>query len=191
MVFTQEQIKIIQENRPDLRFQRLPTLDDIVFDFLRKFDIVLTKKNKRFASNDIYNMNNFTKSLNIIRSNTSIHEETGLDSAEWNYWKKWALEHQDFEEFKILKIKSNQMFNKKILDKLNSEEVVEEFNKYFNNSNLFKILKREYLTSIVFIFVLFICFLLIYKIINQRNIFNLENKNISFNNSLISKFKNA
>ena len=41
MVYTQKQIKLIQEKRPDLRFQRIPTLDDLIVDFLEKFDIIV------------------------------------------------------------------------------------------------------------------------------------------------------
>ena len=52
MVYTQKQIKLIQEKRPDLRFQRIPTLDDLIVDFLKKFDVIvnpkLNKSNKDF-----------------------------------------------------------------------------------------------------------------------------------------------
>ena len=37
MAFTQRQVQIIQEKRPDLRFQPIPDLDDLIIDFLKKY----------------------------------------------------------------------------------------------------------------------------------------------------------
>ena len=60
MVYTQKQIKLIQEKRPDLRFQRIPTLDDLIVDFLEKFDIIVNPSLQK-SNNDSsrFNFANF------------------------------------------------------------------------------------------------------------------------------------
>ena len=56
MVYTQKQIKFIQEKRPDLRFQRIPTLDDLIVEFLRKFDIIVNPTLQK-PNNDLSQFN--------------------------------------------------------------------------------------------------------------------------------------
>ena len=130
MVYTQKQIKLIQEKRPDLRFQRIPTLDDIVVDFLKKFDIIVSPTLNKL-NNDLsdfnYNLLNFDENKNLYLKKNEI--------SEWDQWKRWALEHHDFEEFRFRKIKENQIYNKNILEKINSNEVKEEFKYIFEKSN--------------------------------------------------------
>ncbi len=130
MVYTQKQIKLIQEKRPDLRFQRIPTLDDLIVDFLKKFDVIvnpsLNESNKNL-SNFNYNLLNFNENKNLYLKKSEI--------SEWEQWKKWALENLDFEEFRVRKIQENQIYNKNILEKINSNEVKEEFKYIFEKSN--------------------------------------------------------
>ena len=62
MVYTQKQIKFIQEKRPDLRFQRIPTLDDLIVDFLKEFDVIVNPsliESKNDLSNFNYNLLNY------------------------------------------------------------------------------------------------------------------------------------
>ena len=130
MVYTQKQIKFIQEKRPDLRFQRIPTLDDLIVDFLRKFDVIvnpsLNQSNKNL-SNFNYNLLNCNENKNLYLKESEI--------SEWEQWKRWALENLDFEEFRVRKIQENQIYNKNILEKINSNEVKEEFKYIFEKSN--------------------------------------------------------
>ena len=130
MVYTQKQIKLIQEKRPDLRFQRIPTLDDLIVDFLKKFDVIvnpsLNQTNKNL-SNFNYNLLNYNENKNLYLKKSEI--------SEWEQWKRWALENLDFEEFRVRKIQENQTYNKNILEKINSNEVKEEFKYIFEKSN--------------------------------------------------------
>ena len=130
MVFTQKQIKLIQEKRPDLRFQRIPTLDDLIVDFLKKFDVIVNpslNQTNRNLSNFNYNLLNYNENKNLYLKKSEI--------SEWEQWKKWALENLDFEEFRVRKIQENQTYNKNILEKINSNEVKEEFKHIFEKSN--------------------------------------------------------
>ena len=116
MVYTQKQIKLIQEKRPDLRFQRIPTLDDLIVDFLKKFDVIVNP------------------TINELNENKNRYYKKS-EISEWEQWKRWALENLDFEEFRVRKIQENQTYNKNILEKINSNEVKEEFKYIFEKSN--------------------------------------------------------
>ena len=135
MVYTQKQIKLIQEKRPDLRFQRIPTLDDLIVDFLKKFDVIV---------NPTINELNENKNLYYKKSEIS----------EWEQWKRWTLENLDFEEFRVRKIQENQIYNKNILEKINSNDVKEEFKYIFEKSNNFafnKLLLYSFIFLIIFL----------------------------------------
>ena len=130
MVYTQKQIKLIQEKRPDLRFQRIPTLDDLIVDFLEKFDIIVNPTLQK-SNNEL---RDFSSNLINIDENKNLYFKK-KEISEWEQWKKWALEHLDFEEFRVRKIQENQIYNKNILEKINSNEVKEEFKYIFEKSN--------------------------------------------------------
>jgi len=134
MVYTQKQIKLIQEKRPDLKFQRIPTLDDLIVDFLKKFDII------------------FNHTINELNGNKNLYYKKS-EISEWKQWKRWALENPDFEEFRVRKIQENQIYNKKILEKINSNEVKEEFKYIFEESNNFafnKLILYSFILVIIF-----------------------------------------
>ena len=145
MVYTQKQIKLIQEKRPDLRFQRIPTLDDLIVDFLRKFDVIVDPTLNK-SKNNLNNFNyNFDENKNLYFKKNEI--------SEWEQWKRWALDHLDFEEFRVRKIKENQIYNKKILEKINSNDVKEEFKYILEKSNNFafnKLLLYSFILLIIF-----------------------------------------
>ena len=146
MVYTQKQIKLIQEKRPDLRFQRIPTLDDVIVDFLEKFDIIVNPRLKK-SNNDL-------SSFDFVNSHGNNNLYLKKDKiSEWEQWKRWALDHLDFEEFRVKKIQENQIYNKKILEKINSDDVKEEFKYFFEKSNNFafnKLILYSFILLIIF-----------------------------------------
>jgi len=148
MVYTQKQIKFIQEKRPDLRFQRIPTLDDLIVDFLKKFDIIVEPKLSK-SNNDL---NYFNYSLLSVDENRNLYLNKN-EISEWEHWKRWALDHLDFEEFRVRKVQENQIYNKNILEKINSNDVKEEFKYIFEKSNNFafnKLLLYYFILLIIF-----------------------------------------
>ena len=162
MVYTQKQIKLIQEKRPDLRFQRIPTLDDLIVDFLKKFDVIVNP------------------SINELNENKNLYYKKS-EISEWEQWKRWALENLDFEEFRVRKIQENQIYNKNILEKINSNDVKEEFKYIFEKSNNFAFNKLIIYSSII----LTIFFPLV---IMMLNLFEDKNNLTSF--YLLKKFEN-
>ena len=166
MVYTQKQIKLIQEKRPDLRFQRIPTLDDLIIQFLEKFDILVTPSSPK-SNNDLSNFNfnliNFDENKNIYLKRNKI--------SEWEQWKKWALEHIDFEEFRVRKIKENQIYNKNILEKINSNDVKEEFKYILEKSDIFSF-NRYFLYCIILLTIFFLLNIMILNFLQDKKNLN-------------------
>ena len=162
MVYTQKQIKLIQERRPDLRFQRIPTLDDLVVDFLKKFDIIVKptlKKSKNELGNLNYTLSNFEENKNIYFRKDKI--------SEWEQWREWALEHIDFEEFRVRKIQENQSYNKNILEKINSSDVKEEFKYIFDKSRNFSF-DKLYIYGLIFLTIFFPLTIMILNMLQDK-----------------------
>ena len=165
MVYTQKQIKLIQEKRPDLRFQRIPTLDDLIVDFLKKFDVIvnpsLNESNKNL-SNFNYNLLNFNENKNLYLKKSEF--------SEWEQWKRWALEHLDFEEFRVRKIQENQIYNKNILEKINSNDVKEEFKYILEKSNNFAS-NKLFLYSFILLIIFFpLTIMMVNSLDNKKNL---------------------
>jgi len=165
MVYTQKQIKLIQEKRPDLRFQRIPTLDDLIVDFLKKFDVIVNptlNKSNNDLSNFNYNLINFDENKNLYLKKNEI--------SEWEQWKRWALEHIDFEEFRVRKIQENQIFNKNILEKINSNDVKEEFKYIFEKSNNF-VFNKLFLYGFILLIIFFpLTIMMLNSLENRKNL---------------------
>ena len=166
MVYTQKQIKLIQEKRPDLRFQRIPTLDDLIVDFLKKFDVIVNpslNKSINYLSKFNYNLLNFDENKNLNLKKNEI--------SEWEQWKKWALQHLDFEEFRVKMIQENQIYNKNILEKINSNDVKEEFKYIFEKSNNFTFNKIIIYSSII-LTIFFPLIIMMLNLLEDKNNFN-------------------
>lgn len=184
MVYTQSQIKFIQNKRPDLRFQRIPTLDDLIVDFLKKFDVIVKPINE--IEKNFYKVNQ--KDFNKFLLDEDLYyeriETKDRQINDWKEWSRWALDHSDFEKYRISKIKENQLFNKKILEKLNSDEVKDEFKKILKNNNTFQLNKVHIYLLILFVFIFSIKFISL--IFSEKNIKFIKNDN-QFKKSYIQK----
>jgi len=169
MVYTQKQIKFIQEKRPDLRFQRIPTLDDLIVAFLKKFDVIVNpslNKSNNNLSNFNYNLLNFSSNKNLYFRKNEI--------SEWEQWKKWALEHLDFEEFRVRKIQENQIYNRNILEKINSNDVKEEFKYIFEKSGN-SAFDKLFVYSLILLIIFFPLTIMILNVLQEK-----KNLNSSF-----------
>ena len=143
MAFTQRQVQIIQEKRSDLRFQPIPTLDDLITEFLKKYDVDVkptTSKSKNIRDNMI---GGAVTGMAGIDAGGDVFIASGQEKQtkvqEWTQWKQWALDHKDFEEFKSKRLEENQFFNKSILEKINTSPLKEELENIFKRSEIFNI----------------------------------------------------
>ena len=143
MAFTQRQVQIIQGKRPDLRFQPIPDLDDLIIEFLKKYDVDVkptTSKSKSIRDNMI---GGAVTGMAGIDAGGDVFIASGQEKQtkvqEWTQWKQWALDHKDFDEFKSKRLEENQFFNKSILEKINTSPLKEELENIFKRSEIFNI----------------------------------------------------
>ena len=141
MGFTQSQIKIIQEKRPDLRFQSTPSLDDLIIEFLREYDVnVKPPKNTNRRDGAIAGAITGMAGADVGGDAFLIQgQNKQTQIQEWTQWKQWALDHKDFEGFKKNRIEENKIFNKTILEKINSDSLKEELEKIIKPNPIFDI----------------------------------------------------
>ena len=151
MAFTQRQVQIIQEKRPDLRFQPIPDLDDLIIEFLKKYDVDVkptTSKSKSIRDNLI---GGAVTGMAGIDAGGDVFITSGQEKQtkvqEWTQWKQWALDHKDFEAFRVEKIDNAKKYNEEIAQKLKDpsiqkqlEPVMEEFRKEKENERKFALI---------------------------------------------------
>ena len=171
MAFTQRQVQIIQEKRPDLRFQPIPTLDDLIIEFLKKYDVdvkPITSKSKNIRDNMI---GGAVTGMAGIDSGGDVFIASGQEKQtkvqEWTQWKQWALDHKDFEEFKSKRLEENQFFNESVLKKINTSPLKEELENIFKRSVVFdmsdELFYRISLIGFLVIFSSMVFFLMQYR----------------------------
>ena len=141
MEYTEQQLRFIQEKRPEQKLEPVPTLDYVIVEFLKKYEVFVqpvTSKTKRTGEN--------------IATGTLMGAaglDVGLDAAqlsgqnkqtqiqEWTQWKQWALDHKDFEAFRVEMIDKPKEKNKSVEEKLKDpnlqkelEPILEELEKH-------------------------------------------------------------
>tara|TARA_B100000963_G_C22433123_1_gene583067 strand:- start:56 stop:715 length:660 start_codon:yes stop_codon:yes gene_type:complete len=140
MSFDQNQIAVIQEKRSDLRF--LPTNTDVfVMEFLRIYDIY-SEPTDVGTWNGWDTVSALDAVLNISRGGSSVassifysgrsmqvSQSSKQKAEDWTTWKRWALDHKEFEKFKTSRIKEIENYNTSILEKINSPELEVELKK--------------------------------------------------------------
>ena len=131
MVYDSNQINIIQNKFEDLRF--LPTnIDILVMEFLRTYDVFVQPSDPviwngwdNLATLDIFlNMSRGGGSIarSIFYSNRSEQVSQSLQnkSQDWSTWKRWALDHKDFEKFQDERTKEIEAYNNSVLKRINN-----------------------------------------------------------------------
>ena len=155
MAYNDSQVKLIQEYRPELRF--LPSnMDILVMEFLRIYDIDAKPTNVG-SWNGWDTISALDSFLNLSRGGTSvassifysgrsmqISQRSKQGAEDWTTWKKWALDHEKFEEFKDKRIKEIESYNKSLLERINSNELKGELNKLLNKYDSRENFKKFY-----------------------------------------------
>ena len=130
MEYSEEQIKFIQENYPDFGFQVVPSLDSVVVEFLKKYEVFVKPmtSGNRDVKGDI--------ASGVITG--VLGADVGMDAygvtgqkkqtevQEWTQWKQWALNHKDFEDFRVEKIELPKAHNLQVLEKLKNPQIQKE-----------------------------------------------------------------
>ena len=155
MTYNDSQVNLIQEYRPELRF--LPSnMDILVMEFLRIYDVDVKPTNVG-SWNGWDTISALDSFLNLSRGGTSvassifysgrsmqISQRSKQGAEDWTTWKKWALDHEKFEEFKEKRTKEIESYNKLLLERINSNELRDELNKLLNKFDSRENFKKFY-----------------------------------------------
>ena len=130
MEYTEDQLRFIKENRPDLGLKIVPSLDNVIVEFLKKYEVFVkpTTSGKRDVGGDV--------TAGVITG--LLGADVGMDAygvkgqqkqtevQEWTQWKQWALNHKDFEVFRIEKIEKVKSSNLEVIKKLKDPKIQKE-----------------------------------------------------------------
>ena len=130
MLYSQNQLKHIRRNRPELNLKSVPQLDDVIVEFLKKFDVFvkpITSESKNTKGNAIAGAITGMAGADVGGDAFLISgQDKQTKVQEWIQWKQWALSHKDFEAYKAEKIDKVKAFNKSVEDKLRDPEFQKE-----------------------------------------------------------------
>ena len=169
MKYSEEQIKFIQENYPDFGFKVVPSLDSVVVEFLKKYEVYVTpttSSSKNTGGNALAGAITGMAGADVGGDAFLISgQDKQTKVQEWIQWKQWALNHKDFEDFRVIKIENPKSHNLKVLEKLKKPEIqkeleplMEEFEEleHFEGKKLNRMGPAKYLfLSVIFVPVAF------------------------------------
>ncbi len=155
MVYDQNQLILIQKARVDLRL--LPSNPDIlVMEFLKNYEINAKPTDvgswngwDTLALLDVFlDKSRGTDSIgsSILFASRSQQVSTASKQAaeDWTTWKKWALDHKDFEKFRVKRKEEIEAYNNKLLEKINSKELKKELDNIVLEGQLKATIKKFY-----------------------------------------------
>mgnify|MGYP001226167892 CR=1 FL=1 len=122
-IFSKYEIQYLSDKRPDLVPMEVPSLsnaplltqpsvDQIILKFLAKYEVNVKPRNvgewngwdTMYTFTRIFAKENST--LNIASTMFYTNRSNQINSAaqDWGIWKRWALDHENFNPFKIMAI---------------------------------------------------------------------------------------
>ena len=161
MKYTNSQLNIIYDKRPDLIQRPEPTLNDAIVAFLKKYEVYVNPpKGNSAIDGAITGAVTGIAGADVGGDMAMIqgqNKQTKLQ--EWTSWKQWALDHKDFPKFQTDFFNEVDEYNKNIDRKLEDPEVQKELDELFTEDAkmkrifniLFAILIPSLVGGIVFI----------------------------------------
>ena len=118
MEYTQDQIKFIQKKKPEFILKPVPTLDSVVVEFLKKYEVYVDPpQNRNAAEGAITGAVTGLAGADVGGDMAIIqgqNKQTKLQ--EWTTWKQWALDHKDFEDRKSYDQKLKEVIKQESVD---------------------------------------------------------------------------
>ena len=149
MEYTKEQINFIQSKRPELEYKEISNLDDVIIEFLKKFEVYVKplttgkRTSGDFASTAVAGAIGGMAGADVAGDAFLISgQKKQTQIQEWTQWKQWALSHKDFESFRAEKIDNLKAHNEEVQRKLKDpnfqkelEPIIEQFKKEEKEAN--------------------------------------------------------
>ena len=116
MKYTNSQINIIYDKRPDLIQKPEPKLNDAIVEFLKTYEVYVTPTtDNRAIDGAITGAVTGMAGADVGGDMAMIqgqNKQTNLQ--EWTSWKQWALDHKDFPKFQTDFFNEVYEYNKNI-----------------------------------------------------------------------------
>ena len=139
MEYTRNQIKIIRDKKPALGLVLVPSLDEVIIEFLQRFEVYV----QPITSNTINRGEAAVAGAITGMMGADVGGDAFMISGqkkqtaviEWTIWKQWSLNNKDFDALKAEKIDKPKANNLEILNKpeievlLKEKSVAKELNK--------------------------------------------------------------
>lgn len=129
MEFTEEELKFIQEKRPELIKKPEPTLNTAIVAFLKKYEVAVqppkdTSRRDRLITGAVTGIAGADVGGDAFLISG---QKKQTQVQEWTQWKQWALDHKEFPKFQTDFFNEVIAFNLKIDKKLKDPEFKKEF----------------------------------------------------------------
>ena len=129
MEYTRNQIKVIRDNKPELGLVQVPSLDEVIVEFLQRFEVYV----QPITSNTINRGEAAVAGAITGMMGADVGGDAFMISGqkkqtaviEWTIWKQWSLNHKDFDALKAEKIDKPKANNLEILNKPEIEKEIE------------------------------------------------------------------
>ena len=145
MEFTKEQLKFIQNKRPELIKKKEPSLNTAIVEFLKKYEVfVKPPKDKSRIDGAIAGA--ITGFVGADAGGDAFMisgQKKQTATQEWTQWKQWALDHKDFPKFQTEFFDKVHAYNEKIDRKLQDLEFQKEMKSLIKNFEDAKIKKEK------------------------------------------------
>jgi len=145
MEYTEEQIQFIQAKKPELGFKEVPSLDSVIVEFLRKYEVFVVPPNKKdLLGGAITGAVTGMAGADVGGDMAMIQgQNKQTKMQEWTSWKQWALDHKDFESIKLEKFDNPKAHNLKVLESLKDPKVQKELEPIMEEYKKIKELERK------------------------------------------------
>ena len=121
MQYTSEEILFIQVKRPEFRVKPVPSLDALIVEFLKKYEVFVqptTSATRNTGESAVAGAITGMAGADVGGDAFMISGQNKQTKVqEWTQWKQWALDHKDFEAFKVKKIDEIKKYNDEITKK--------------------------------------------------------------------------
>ena len=165
--FSKYEIQYLSDKRPELvplevpflsnaPLLNQPSVDQIILKFLEKYEVNVKPRNVG-EWNGWDTMYTFTRmfakegsTLNIASTMFYTNRSNQINSAaqDWGIWKRWALDHENFDQFKIELIQSIDFYNKKVIEETKTKIRIAETHNYKALLELREPSAKEYISEL-------------------------------------------
>ena len=135
---TEEEILFIESEKPEFRRKPIPSLDAVIVEFLKKYEVYVqpvSSGTRNTAENAVSGAITGMFGADVGGDAFMISGQNKQTKVqEWTQWKQWALDHKDFEAFRVEQIDKAREHNENLPSKLKDpiiqkqlEPLIEQF----------------------------------------------------------------